>query len=208
MPRRKAARRTTMKDIRAILRLSYAEKLSVRDVAERLKISRTSVSTYLLRAREAGITCWPPLEPYNDAAFEKVLFRKMGRPPRDLAEPDWAMISRELKRKGVTRALLWEEYRTAHPNGYGYTWFCEGLQAFEQRRSPSFRNRFAAGAVMQTDYAGQTVPIFDLDSGRFLEAQIFVAVLGASSYTFAYASFSQALPDWIEGQCRARGPHC
>lgn len=203
MPRRKAAKRTTMKDIKAILRLTYAEGLSVREVAERLRIGRTSVSTYLLRAREAGIAGWPPPEPLEEAGLEPILFKRMGRPPRDLSEPDWAAMSRELKRKGVTRTLLWQEYRAAHPDGYGYTWFCEGLQAFEHRRSPSFRNRFEAGAVMQTDYAGHTVPVFDLDKGRFLEAQIFVAVLGASSYTFAYASFSQALPDWIEGQCRA-----
>ena len=203
MPRRKAAKRTTMKDIKAILRLTYAEGLSVREVAERLRIGRTSVSTYLLRAREAGIAGWPPPEPLEEAGLEPILFKRMGRPPRDLSEPDWAAMSRELKRKGVTRTLLWQEYRAAHPDGYGYTWFCEGLQAFEHRRSPSFRNRFEAGAVMQTDYAGHTVPVFDLDKGRFLEAQIFVAVLGASSYTFAYASYSQALPDWIEGQCRA-----
>ncbi|MEF2549639.1 IS21 family transposase [Aurantimonas sp. E1-2-R+4] len=203
MPRRKAAKRTTMKDIKAILRLTYAEGLSVREVAERLRIGRTSVSTYLLRAREAGIAGWPPPEPLEEAGLEPILFKRMGRPPRDLSEPDWAAMSRELKRKGVTRTLLWQEYRAAHSDGYGYTWFCEGLQAFEHRRSPSFRNHFEAGAGMQTDYAGHTVPVFDLDKGRFLEAQIFVAVLGASSYTFAYASFSQALPDWIEGQCRA-----
>jgi len=192
-----------MKDIRAILRLSYAEGLSVRDVAERLRISRTSVSTYLLRAREAGITAWPSPEPYGDSALEAILFRRMGRPPRDLSEPDWATVARELKRKGVTLTLLWQEYRSAHPNGYGYTWFCEGFRTFEQRRRPSFRNRFEAGAVMQTDYAGHTVPIFDPASGRILQAQVFVAVLGASSYTFAMASFSQALPDWIEGQTQA-----
>jgi len=203
MPRRKAARRTTMKDIRAILRLSHAERLSVRDIAERLRISRTSVSTYLLRAREAGITAWPPPELYDDAALEKILFRRMGRPPRDLSEPDWAAVSRELKRKSVTRTLLWQEYRAAHPNGYGYTWFCEGLQTFAQRRSPTFRNRFEAGAVMQTDYAGQTVSVIDPDTGVIRQAQIFVAVLGASSYTFSFASFSQALPDWIEGQTQA-----
>ncbi len=192
-----------MKDIKAILRLTYAEGLSIREVGERLRIGRTSVSTYLLRAREAGITGWPPPEDFDDAGLEPVLFKRMGRPPRDLSEPDWPAMSRELKRKGVTRTLLWQEYRAAHPDGYGYTWFCEGLQAFEHRRSPTFRNHFEAGAVMQTDYAGHTVPIFDLDKGRLIEAQIFVAVLGASSFTFAYASVSQALPDWIEGQCRA-----
>lgn len=115
-------------------------------------------------------------------------------------EPDFALIARELKRKGVTLTLLWQEYRAAHPDGYGYTWFCEHFAAFERRTSATFRNRHAAGAVMQTDYAGQTVPVIDPATGAIYPAQIFVAVLGASNLTFAFASSSQKLPDWIEGQ--------
>jgi len=94
-------------------------------------------------------------------------------------------------------------YAAAHPDGYGYTWFCDRFGAFQRRASATFRNRHEAGAVMQTDYAGHTVPIVDPDTGVIREAQIFVAVLGASSFTFAFASRSQKLPDWIEGQCRA-----
>ncbi|MER9832287.1 IS21 family transposase [Mesorhizobium sp. M0134] len=204
MPRRKQARRTTVKDLRSILRLTHEQGLSVRAVSERLKISKTSVSTYLLRAREAGISDWPLPPGYdNDVLLERLLFRRVGRPPQDLDEPDWAMISRELKRKGVTLTLLWQEYRAAHPDGYGYTWFCDRLGAFQRRASATFRNRHEAGAVMQTDYAGHTVPVVDPDTGVICQAQIFVAVLGASSFTFAHASFSQKLPDWIEGQCRA-----
>jgi transposase len=192
-----------MKDIRTILRLTHEHGLSVRAVSERLKISKTSVSTYLLRAREAGLSGWPLPPGYDDAALERLLFRRVGRPPQDLSEPDWAMIARELKRKGVTLTLLWQEYRAAHPDGYGYTWFCDRFGAFQRRASATFRNRHEAGAVMQTDYAGHAVPIVDPDTGVIREAQIFVAVLGASSFTFAFASRSQKLPDWIEGQCRA-----
>jgi transposase len=204
MPRRKQPRRTTVKDLKTILRLTYEQGLSVRDVAERLKISKTSVSTYLLRAREAGLTTWPlPCAYEDDAALEQLLFRRMGRPPRDLCEPNWPMIAREIKRKGVTLTLLWQEYRAAHPNGYGFTWFCEHFAAFERRASPVFRHRHEAGAVMQTDYAGHTLPIIAPHTGLIHQAQIFVAVLGASSYTFAMASLSQSLPDWIEGHCQA-----
>jgi transposase len=204
MPRRKRTERTTVRDVRSILRLTFAQGLSVREVSERLKISKTTVATYLLRAREAGLAGWPlPPDYEEDAALEQALFRRMGRPPRDEREPDWPTIARELKRKGVTLSLLWQEYRAAHPDGYGYTWFCETFRAFERRARPSYRNRHEAGAVMQTDYAGQTVPVVDPHTGELREAQIFVAVLGASSYTFAMASFSQALPDWIEGQVRA-----
>jgi transposase len=99
------------------------------------------------------------------------------------------MIARELKRKGVTLTLLWQEYRGAHPDGYGYTWFCDRFGTFQRRTSATFRNRHVAGAVMQTDYAGHTLPV--VDTGVIRQAQIFVAVLGASSFTFAHASFSQ-----------------
>ncbi len=203
MPRRKQARQTTVKDIRTILRLTHEQGLSVREVAERLKIGKSSVSTYLLRTREAGLS-WPlPSDCDDDAKLEKLLFGRAGRPPQDLSEPDWALIAREMKRKGVTLTLLWQEYRSAHPNGYGYTWFCDRFAVFQQRTSVVFRNRHAAGAVMQTDYAGPTVPVIDPATGVIHPAQIFVAVLGASNLTFAYASYSQKLADWIDGQARA-----
>jgi transposase len=176
----------------------------VREVAGRLKLSKTTVSTYLLRAREAGLDRWPPPGgPSSEGAFEKILFGRVGRPPQDLSEPDWPLIARELKRKGVTLTLLWQEYRAIHPDGYGYTWFCEGFSAFEKRAGATFRNRHAAGSVLQSYYAGQTIPLIDPRSGEVHPAQIFVAVLGASSYTFAMASLSQRLPDWIEGHCQA-----
>jgi transposase len=127
MPRRKQTKRTTVKDLRTILRLAHEHGLSVRAISERLQLSKTSVATYLWRAREAGLS-WPlPPDYASDAALERVLFRRMGRPPRDLSEPDWAYVAQELKRKGVTLTLLWQEYRAAHPDGYGYTWFCEHL---------------------------------------------------------------------------------
>lgn len=204
MPRRKQARRTDVKDMRSILRLTYEQGLSVRAVSERLKLSKTTVSTYVLRAREAGLTAWPLPPGYDDdAAIERLVFRRVGRPPQDLDEPDWAVMAQEIKRKGVTLLLLWQEYRAAHPNGYGYTWFCTRFMAFQRRTHVSFRNRHEAGAVMQTDYAGHTVPVVDPVTGVITQAQIFVAVLGASSFTFAMASASQKLPDWIDAQCRA-----
>ena len=108
-----------------------------------------------------------------------------------------------MKRKSVTLLLLWQEYREAHPDGFGYTWFCDKFGAHEKRTRPTYRHRHAAGAVMQTDYAGQTIPLIDPGTGEVHAVQLFVAVLGASSYTFAVASLHQRLPDWIEGQVRA-----
>lgn len=204
MPRGKPARRISVKDIRSILRLTYEQGLTVRDVSERLKIGKTAVSTYLLRAREAGICSWPLPDIYEEnASLEQLLFKRVGRPPRDLSVPDWSLVARELKRKDVTMTLLWQEYRHTHPDGYGFTWFCTQYAAFIRKMNPSYRNRHDAGAVMQTDYAGQTVPLIDPKTGEVCQAQIFVAVLPASNLTFAYASLSQKLPDWIEGQIRA-----
>jgi transposase len=90
----------------------------------------------------------------------------MGRPPRDLSEPDWAYVAQELKRKGVTLTLLWQEYRATHPEGYGYTWFCEHFGAYQRRAHPTFCHCHDAGAVMQTDYAGQTVEVIDPKTGE------------------------------------------
>lgn len=139
MPRRKQTRQTTVKDVQAILRLTDEHGLSVRAVSERLKISKTTVSTYL-RASEAGLSRWPLPPGYDDdAALLRLLFRRMGRLPQDLSEPDWALIVRELNRKGLTLTLLWQESRAAHPDGYGCTWFCEHFAAFGRRTSATFR---------------------------------------------------------------------
>ena len=193
-----------MRDIRSILRLTFEQGFSVRAVSDRLKLSKTTVATYLLRAREAGLACWPlPTGSDDDSVLARALFQRAGRPPRDDCQPDWAHVAAEMKRKGVTLTLLWQEYRSAHPEGYGYTWFCGQFHSFQNRTSASFRNRHEAGAVMQTDYAGHTIPVTDPGTGEVHQAQIFVAVLGASSLTFAWASLTQKLPDWIEAQCRA-----
>jgi hypothetical protein len=183
-----------VKDIRTILRLTHEHGLSVRAISDRLRISKTTVATYLLRTREAGLI-WPLPPIYeNDAALERALFRRVGRPPQDLSEPDWPVVAQELKRKGVTLTLLWQEYRAAHPDGYGYTWFCETFGAYQRRAHPTFRHRHEAGAVMQTDYAGHTVEVIDAVTGEIRQAQIFVAVLGASSLTFAMASSRNGCP--------------
>ncbi|SCX35649.1 Transposase [Agrobacterium rosae] len=180
------ASETTVKDIRSILQLTHEQGLSVRAVWERLKISKTSVATYLLRAKETGLSVWPlPAGLHDDAALERHLFRRVGRPPQDLVEPNWRSVSAELKRKGVTLTLLWQEYRASRPDGYGYTWFCDRFATFERRAHATFRNRHEAGAVMQTDYAGHTIPITDPSTGVIHSAQIFVAMLSASSLTFA-----------------------
>jgi transposase len=205
MPRRKQTKRLTLKDLRSILRLTHEQGLSVRAISLRLGLSKTAVSRYQLRAQEVGLS-WPlPASCETDAVLERLVFQRVGRPPQDLQSPDWRVVAQELKRKGVTRTLLWQEYREAHPDGYSYTWFCEQLEAYQRRAHPTFRHHHVAGATLQSDYAGQTAEVIDPVTGEIRTVQIFVAVLPASSLTFAMASFGQKLPDWIEGHVRAFG---
>lgn len=127
MPRQKQARRTTVQDIRAILRLTHEQGLSAREVAARLKLSKTTVATYLNRVREAGLNCWPlPKGRDDDTTLKQVLFQRVGRPPRDLTEPDWPKMAAEMKRKGVTLLLLWEEYRAGHSKGTDHPYWPNG----------------------------------------------------------------------------------
>ena len=137
--------------------------------------------------------------------LEATLYASAGRPQGSLGKPesDWTYVHRELRRPGVTRMLLWEEYRQAEPDGYGYSRWCELYRAWEGRLSPTMRQVHPAGERMFVDYAGQTIEVIDGRSGEIRQAQIFVAVMGASSYTYAEASWTQTLPDWIGSHVRA-----
>ena len=117
-------------------------------------------------------------------------------------EPDWAALARELKRPGVNLMVLWEEYRDAHPDGYGYSRFCDLFREFERRLSPVMRQHHVAGDKAFVDYSGKKVTIVDPATGEMREAEIFVAVLGASNFTYAEATWTQALPDWIGAHVR------
>jgi transposase len=112
-------------------------------------------------------------------------------------------VHRELLRPGVTLQLLWEEYKERHPQGYQYTWFCQHYRDWSQRIDVVMRQHHRAGETLFVDYAGQTVPIIDRHSGEARPAQIFVAVLGASNYTYAEASWSQQIEDWLLSHSRA-----
>ena len=190
-----------MRQIRELLRLKHASQMSDRLIGEALGMGRTTVGDYLRRLALAGIG-WPVPDELDDAALEARLFVKSVA-KRDCREPDWSVIHRELKRPGVTQRLLGEEYRASEPDGYSLSRFCELYGAWRGRVSAVMRQRHIAGEKMFVDYAGQTVEIFDPTTGEVRCAQIFVAVLGASSYTYAEATWSQQLPDWIGSHVRA-----
>ena len=189
--------RLSMRKVREVLRLRYACGASERVIARSVGIGRTAIGEYIRRAAVIGIT-WPVPEELDDAALERKLFAPAGyNPPRSKPVPEWGHIHAELRRRGVTLALLWEEYRGHHPDGYGYSRFCDLYVEWRHGVTATMRQTHAAGEKLFVDFAGDTVPVFDGLTGEVRAAKIFVAVLGASNYTFAQARFSEALPDWI-----------
>jgi transposase len=193
-----------MRSIKEVLRLKWTCGLSDRQIARSCSIARSTVGEYLRRAEKAGLH-WPLPEGMDDSQLDSLLFPVAplvcSGTPR--AMPDWAQIRKELKKKGVTLFLLWEEYKETHPDGYQYSWFCEQYQKWIGKLDLVMRQEHRAGEKMFVDYAGQTVPIVDRHTGQVHQAQIFIAVLGASNYTYAEATWSQSLPDWIRSHVRA-----
>jgi len=195
-------KRLPMRKIRDVLRLS-AEGLSTRQMAASLSIGRATLQGYLERTREAGLS-WPLPEDLSDFDLERMLYPRTAREASQRAtQPDWAHIHRELRRKGVTLSLLWEEYRADHPEGYGYSRFCELYTRWEGKLSPVMRQRHPAGERLFVDYAGLTIDVIDPETGEVCAAQLFVATLGASNYTYSEATWTQGLPDWIASHERA-----
>lgn len=193
----------SMRKIRELFRLHYEHERSNRDIAISLGISPSTVSMYLNRAKLSGLT-WPFPADWNDDHLYAKLFppapksNKTQRPP-----PDLVWVHNELKRKGVTLSLLWHEYRTQHPDGYALSRFCELYREFTGKLNPSMRLTHHAGDKLFVDYSGLTVGWIDKDTGVLNKAEIFVAVLGASNYTYVEAAESQGLRHWIGAHIRA-----
>jgi transposase len=192
-----------MRKIQEVLRLKWESGLSNRAIARSCSISPTTVSEYVRRTQAAGLS-WPLPENLDEDQLYRLLFPKPAPPSeRVIPEPDWKTIHTELRRKSVTRRLLWLEYREAHPDGYGYSRFCEIYRLWAKKLDPPMRLSHKAGEKVFVDYAGQTVRIVDPETGEIREAHIFVAVLGASSYTYAEGHWAEDLPNWIGGHVRA-----
>jgi len=188
-----------MRKIREVLRLRFAQGLSQRAIGASLRLSIGAVNTYLSRARLGGLD-WPLPDGLDDAQLEALLYP----PPPDVARehrpvPDWAVVHRELRRPNVTLALLWEEYRDGPggQDGFGYSWLCDLYRDWASRLKPTLRQVHPAGERVFVDFAGHAMEVIDGATGEIRRAEVFVAVLGASSYTYAEAVWSQSLPDWI-----------
>jgi len=196
------AQRLAMRQVHEVLRLKWGQRLSERKIAQSLGISRPTGAEYVRRAQAAGLS-WPLPATCDEGALERLLFPSgPARAPAPHVVPDWATVHHELKRKGVTLFLLWQEYKAATPDGLQYSWFCYTYRAWARKLALVMRQSHRAGEKLFVDYAGQGMPVVNRHSGEVHEAAIFVAVLGASNYTYAEATWSQSLPDWIGSHVR------
>ncbi len=193
-----------MRQVREVLRLRTAG-VGLNEIARRVGVAPSTVRLSLKRLASAGLS-WPLPAEMTDGALETALFAAAGTKQghRRHAEPDWAEIHRELKRKHVTLTMLWDEYIERCPEGYRYSRFCELYRSWASRLSVTMRQAHIGGDKLFVDYAGDTVPVIvDRLTGQVRAAQIFVAVMGASNFTYAEASWTQALADWIGAHTRA-----
>jgi len=193
-----------MRKVKEVLRLHFGLKLGKRQIGRSCSISHSTVLDYINRAKKAGLS-WPLPSDVDDTALEARLFasdichsKTSSRPL-----PDYQAMHSELSKKGVTLQLLWYEYKQQYPEGYQHTQFSELYRRWAKTLDVSLRQEYLAGEKMFVDFAGKNIPIIDAHTGEISEAEIFVAVLGASNYTYAAAVLSQDLPSWIECHIRA-----
>lgn len=192
-----------MRNIREILRLHFEAKLSIRQISACTKASVGGVQKLLAKVKQSGIT-WPLPSDIDDAQLAKIIYPRADvGASSQLQAPDWTQVHMELKAKGVTKRLLWEEYTQQYPNRcYSYSQYCDRYLNWLKKQKRSMRQTHKAGEVLFVDYAGQTVPIVNGTTGEVRFAQIFVAVMGASNYTYAEATETQTLPDWLMSHVR------
>lgn len=189
------ARRTSMRKTREVLRLHFEYGLKFREIGRSCRMSAGKVSEIVQAATTVGLH-WPLPPDLSDSDLENQLYLDRSAASA-IPMPDFEHLSKELKRKGVTRQLLWEEYRREHPDGYMYTQFCEHFRRYLAGLDPLLRQAHKAGEKLFVDWAGQTLGYWE--NGEKQQAQLFVAALGASSYTFADAYRNQQMPNWIGG---------
>lgn len=194
------AKRIPMRDLRKVLQLKH-EGLRHRDIARACGMGAGTVWRYLARAQAAGLS-WPLPEDLDDGVLEGRLFSHAAPVPGPRAKPDFIHLHEEMRRPGVTLLLLWQEYRAIHPSGYCYSQFCDIYRRWTKKLKPSMRQVHRAGEKTFLDYAGQHPHLVDPKSGEVIPLELFVGVLGASTYTYAEATLSQQLPDWVGAHAR------
>ena len=197
-------KRTTMRKLRDVLRLRHAAGLSIRDISRSTKLSVGGIQKLLSRAQALQLS-WPLPAALDDTRLAQLFYpgADTGSSRRHQV-PDWPAVHQELKRPHVTKQLLWEEYTQRYPNRcYSYSQFCDRYRRWCGQQRRTLRQSHKAGEKCFVDYSGSTVPVIDAGTGEVRQAQLFVAVLGASNYTFAEATWTQSLPDWLGSHSRA-----
>ena len=197
-----AKRELSMRQLRHLLRLHH-DGVSAREIGRRLGVARSTIQDNLKRAAAAGLK-WPLADDVTDEALELRLFGRAGvaTGPAAADRAGLGGFGARAEAPGVTMTILWEEYREAHPEGYGYSRFCDLLRGFERRLTPVMRQHHVAGEKAFVDYSGKRIGIVDPATGEIREAEIFVGVLGASNLTYAEATWTQQLPDWTGAHVR------
>ena len=191
-----------MRKVREVLRLKHALGLSYRKISEATGVGKTQAAEYVRRAQVACIA-WPVPDGIDDIELDRRLFPVGEDSGRARPAIDWPTIQTELKRRGVTLALLWQEYLAEQPTGYSYTRFCELHNVWRKTVSATMRQTHLAGERLFVDWAGDTIGVVDPATGEEHRARIFVAALGASNYTYAEARWTETLPDWIGAHVNA-----
>ncbi|MCP4600373.1 MAG: IS21 family transposase [Proteobacteria bacterium] len=192
-----------MRKTKEILRLRFDHAQSNRAIARSCSISHNTVAEYIKRFLNSGLP-WPLPENIHDDKLQQALF------PEETSQtltdkpmmPQMQYLHKELRRPGVTLFMLWEEYRQQEPNGYGKSQFYDHYRQWAKKLNPSMRQKHKAGEKVFVDYAGKKPEIVDPKTGEIKEVELFIGVLGASSYTYIEASLSQSLPDWISSHIR------
>jgi len=192
--------RLSMRCIKEVLRLHFEQNRSRRLIAQTVGASPTTVGDYIARAQAAGLS-YPLPENLDDDELDRLLFPPPPPACAKRAEPDWPAVYASLRSKGMTLTLAWQEYKSVHPDGYQLSWFFDAYRRYAGKLGFTLRQFHPAGRCF-VDYSGATSPVIDAATGEVRQAQIFVATMGASNYTYVEATWSQQLPDWIRSHTR------
>lgn len=196
-----------MRKLKEVMRLRFELHLSHQQIGRSCAIGTSTAHKYLKRIEAAGLT-WPLPEDWDEARLEAAVFARPGAPVRApkavRSQPDFESIHEQLRRhRHLTLQLLWEEYREGNPEGYRYSRFCELYQRWRSKLDLVLRQEHKAGEKMFIDWAGASIPVYDRITGESSPAPLFVATLGASSYTFAEAMRDQQMESWLTAHVHA-----
>ena len=193
-----------MKDISKALKMRYMANISLREIAIATKLPHTTIADYCKRFDNSGYDL-DVLLSFGDDKIISILFpnKKIVQKNLEKPMPDVEYIHKEIVKKGVTFELLWYEYKDIHPDGYGLSQFKEYYYRYKKRLNPSMRQTHIPGDKLFVDYSGLTMNVIDQFTGEVSKVQVFVAVLGASGYTFVHATKSQTLKDFILSHTKA-----